>query len=81
MGGLTMVEMVIDENNIGYIPSLGTSFQLNETAKEIILMLKQGKSKDEIVEELAKKYNKDWREVFIDVTDFMEKLKIYGVIQ
>jgi fatty acid-binding protein DegV len=76
-----MVEMVIDENNIGYIPSLGTSFQLNETAKEIILMLKQGKSKDEIVEELAKKYNKDWREVFIDVTDFMEKLKIYGVIQ
>ena len=76
-----MVEMVIDENNIGYIPSLGSSFQLNGTAKEIILMLKQGKSKDEIVEELAKKYNKDWREVFIDVTDFMEKLKIYGVIQ
>jgi fatty acid-binding protein DegV len=76
-----LLEMVIDEKNIGYIPSLGVSFQLNETAKEIIELLKQGLSKDEIVEQLAEKYKKDWREVFIDVTDFLEKLRIYGVMQ
>jgi hypothetical protein len=73
--------MVIDDNNIGYIPSLGISFQLNETGREIIELLKEGKEKDEIVEILAQKYNRDWREIFIDVTDFIEKLKIYGVIQ
>ena len=74
-------QMVIDDNNIGYIPSLGISFQLNETGREIIELLKEGKEKDEIVEILAQKYNRDWREIFIDVTDFIEKLKIYGVIQ
>jgi len=74
-------QMIIDDNNIGYIPSLGISFQLNDTAREIVELLKQNKSKDQIVEILSQKYNRDWREIFIDVTDFFEKLKIYGVIQ
>lgn len=73
-------EMVIDENNMGFIPSLGITFQLNETAKKIIDLIKEGKSKDEIVEIIAKESGKSWREVYIDVYDFFQKLKIYGLI-
>ena len=72
-------EMVIDENNIGFIPSLGISFELNETAKEIVSLIKEGKTKEEIVKILSEKYEKDWKEVYIDVEDFFQKLKVYGL--
>ena len=72
-------EMIIDENNIAFIPSLGISYQLNEIGKKIINFLKEGKSKKEIVEILSKESNVDWRDVYIDVEDFFQKLKIYGL--
>ncbi len=74
-------EIVIDENNMAFIPSLGISYQLNETAKEIIHLIKEGRKKDEIVDSISSKSGVDWIEVFIDVEDFFAKLKIYGLIQ
>ena len=74
-------EMIIDENGVAFIPSLGISFQINETAKEIIELLKESKDKEEIVRILAEKYKRDFREVYIDVEDFFIKLKVYGLIQ
>ncbi len=74
-------EMVIDENDMAFIPSLGMSYQLNKTAKEIIDLLKQSKTKDEIVKIIAEKSGSDWKDVYIDVEDFFQKLKIYGLIQ
>jgi hypothetical protein len=70
--------LIIDENNMGFIPSTGTTFQLNETGKEILSLLKDEVDKDTIVETLSKKYNIDEKELFIDVSDFLSKLKIYG---
>jgi hypothetical protein len=70
--------LIIDENNMGFIPSTGATFQLNETGKEILSLLKDGLDKDTIVETLSKKYNIDEKELFIDVSDFLSKLKIYG---
>jgi DNA-directed RNA polymerase delta subunit len=74
-------QIIIDENNMGFIPSIGASFQMNETAKDIIELLKKGYDKDTLVNEIAKKYNQDEKEVFIDVSDFLTKLKIYGIIK
>jgi len=74
-------EIVIDENNMAFIPSLGMSYQLNKTAKDIIDLIKQGKSKEGIVKIIAEKSGKSWRDVYIDVEDFFQKLKVYGLIQ
>jgi len=74
-------EMVFDENNVAMIPSLGISYQLNETAKKIIELIKEGNSKDEIVQILANEENADAKQVYIDVNDFFAKLKIYGLLQ
>ena len=74
-------EMVFDENNVAMIPSLGISYQLNETAKEIINLIKEGKTKEEIVQILSNENNVDAKEVYIDVNDFFAKLKIYGLMQ
>jgi len=73
-------EIVIDDNNMGFIPSLGISYQVNDTAKKIVELIKQGKSKDEIVQIIANESGVDWREVYIDVEDFFQKLRIYGLI-
>ncbi|WP_456479025.1 PqqD family protein [Nautilia sp.] len=74
-------EMIIDKNNMAFIPSLGTSYQLNDTAKKIIELIKEGKNKDEIVKIIAEENNAKWRDVYIDVEDFFQKLKVYGLIQ
>ncbi len=74
-------EMIIDENNVGFIPSLGISFQMNDTAKKIIELIKESKTKEEIVQIISDEFNVSWREAYIDVEDFFQKLKIYGLIK
>jgi len=74
-------ELVIDENNVGFIPSLGVSFQVNDVAKEIIELIKEGKTKEEIVKEISNEYDVSWGEAYADVEDFFIKLKVYGLIQ
>ena len=74
-------ELIVDENNMAFIPSLGTSYQLNETAKEIVSLIKEGRTKEEIVKILSEKSGENWRDVYIDVEDFFQKLKVYGLMQ
>lgn len=72
-------ELVLDENNIAFHPMMGNSYQLNSIAREILTLLKLHKNKDEIIAELSEKYDVDKHELFIDVSDFFSKLKIYGL--
>ena len=75
----TIDELVLDENNILFYPMMGNSYQLNGVSSEIVNLLKEHKSKDEIIQELALKYDVSKNELFIDVSDFLSKLKIYGL--
>ncbi len=74
-------ELTIDNNNVAFNPMMGNSYKLNDSAKDILNLLKEGKSKDEIIEALSKEYEVDKKELFIDVSDFLSKLKIYGLAQ
>ena len=74
-------QLVLDENNIAFHPTMGNSYQLNPIGKEIINLLKQNKSKDEILEKLSNDYIVPKDELYIDISDFISKLKIYGLYQ
>ena len=74
-------ELTIDNNNVAFHSMMGNSYKLNDSAKDILNLLKEGKSKDEIIEALSKEYEVDKKELFIDVSDFLSKLKIYGLAQ
>jgi hypothetical protein len=74
-------QLVLDENNIAFHPMMGNSYQLNDIGKEIVSLLKQHKTKEEIIKELSENYDVSDNELFIDVSDFMTKLKIYGLLQ
>ncbi len=71
--------LVIDENNMVFDPITGTSYQINESAKEILNLLKKGFSKEKIIEELSKIYDIPKEELFIDINDFLRKLQILGI--
>ena len=77
----TVDQLVLDENsNIAFYPMMGNSYQLNDIAKEILVLLKYHKNKDEIIEELSTKYDIPKNELYIDISDFFSKLKVYGLV-
>ena len=73
--------LIIDENNMAFDPTVGSSYQLGGSAQEILELLKEGKNKDEIINVLADKYNTPKEDLYIDISDFLTKLKVYGLIQ
>ena len=73
-------QLVLDENNVAFHPMFGNSYKLNEIGSQIINLLKQKKTKDEIVEILHDKYDVDKDTLFIDINDFISKMKIYGLL-
>ncbi len=72
-------QLVLDENNMAFHPMMGNSYQLNSTAKKIIDLFKQGKTKDEVIYLLSQEYSLSQKELFIDIGDFISKLKVYGL--
>ena len=74
-------QLQLDENNVAFHPTIGNTYQLNEVGTQIINLLQQYKSKDEIIEKLSDKYQISKDELFIDVSDFISKLKSYGLYQ
>jgi len=74
-------ELLLDENNMAFHPMIGNSYQLNTVGKKILTLLKEDKNKTEIIETLHNIYSISKDDLFIDVSDFMSKLKIYGLTQ
>lgn len=74
-------QLVLDENNMAFHPMVGNSYQLNIISREILTLLREYKTKDEIIEELSEKYDVSKNILFIDVSDFFTKLNIYGLLK
>jgi len=72
-------ELIIDENGVAFHPALGNSYQLNEVSQKIIELLKLNYSKEQIMQELLKEYDVSENELFVDLNDFLAKLKLYGL--
>lgn len=73
-------QLVLDENNIAFHPMTGNSYQLNTIARETLILLRENKTKNEIIEELSRKYDVSKNELFIDISDVLTKLKTYGLL-
>lgn len=74
-------QLILDENNIAFNPMMGNSYQLNEISKDIIVLFRQGKNKDEMLEVLVEVYDVKENQLFIDLSDFISKLSIYGLLK
>jgi hypothetical protein len=72
-------QLIVDENNIAHNSMMGNSYELSPISKEIIEMMQENLSKEEIIEELHQRYEVSKHQLFIDIGDFISKLKIYGL--
>ena len=75
----TLNELIIDKNNVAFHPTMGNSYELNDLGIFILKHLQASKSSEEIIAILGEKYNIPFNELYIDVEDFIQKLKIYGL--
>lgn len=77
-----MINKNVAVSDSGFVlnASTGESFSVNPIGVEIINSLKQGKSVDEISAELLNTYDVDFNTFEKDISDFMDMLRFYHVI-
>ncbi|MCK9300643.1 MAG: PqqD family protein, partial [Bacteroidales bacterium] len=69
------------EEGFVFNPGTGDSFSTNPSGSEIIMMLKKGKSIEEIFETISGKYDVDDLLLERDLEDFTSLLKDYGILE
>lgn len=72
-------QLIFDESDMAFHPMMGNSYKLNPIAKEIITLLRHGLSKEEIIQQIVENYDVNENDVYIDINDFITKLKVYGL--
>ena len=73
--------IAISESGFLFNPSNGESFSVNPTGVDIINMLKEGKTLEQVTKHLLMAYDTDEATVEKDLQDFMNILKNYSLIQ
>ncbi len=69
------------EEGFIFNPGTGDSFSTNSTGSEIIMLLKKGKSLEDIFEHISGKYDVDDLILERDLEDFSSLLKDYGILE
>lgn len=72
--------IAVSDSGFVFNPTTGESYSVNPIGVEIIEMLKQEKSIDEICQVLISRYNADIVTIDKDVSDFINMLKQYSLI-
>ena len=73
--------IAVSDSGFVFNPTTGESYSVNPIGVEIIELLKQEKSFDEITENLTERYNADIVTIDKDVADFISLLKQYSLIE
>ncbi len=72
--------IAISDSGFIFNPSSGDSFSTNNVGLEIIRLLKENKSKDEIITEIVTKFSTDASTLDKDLGDFFLMLRSYQLL-
>lgn len=72
--------IAISESGFLFNPSTGDSYSVNFMAHEILEMLRQNKSKNEIRQALTERYDVQLQQVEQDLDDFIRQLKTNNLL-
>jgi hypothetical protein len=73
--------IVISENGFMFNPSTGDSYTLNNTAREILILVKDGKSVEEIGKLIKEKYEIDVAILERYLVDFVNDLAVHNLLE
>jgi hypothetical protein len=72
--------IAISDSGFVFNPSTGDSFSTNQVGLEIIRLLKENKSKEELIKELVLKFSTDESTLEKDLGDFFMMLNSYQIL-
>jgi Coenzyme PQQ synthesis protein D (PqqD) len=73
--------LAISENGFVFNPSTGDSFSVNEIGVFIINKIKEGKSKNEILEAIATEYNAEKTTIEKDFVEYLKNLSNHQLVE
>ena len=74
-------KIAVSETGFIFDPTSGDSFSLNPVAAEILTLMKEGKSEDEIKKYFTKNYEVDEPTFERSYFDFIAMLRLYNMIE
>ena len=73
--------IALSENGFVFNPSTGDSYTLNNTGKEVLILIKEGKSITQITDLLYEKYDTDRISLERYLVDFMNELTANNLME
>jgi len=73
-------QLAVNDEGFVFNPITGESFTTNETGLFILKMLKEGKTEDQIIQQLVSEFEVSEEEAKRDFIDFVEKLRSYRLL-
>jgi len=73
--------IALSENGFVFNPSTGDSFTLNSTGKEVLALIKEGNSIDQISDLMKAKYDVDSITLERYLVDFVNNLRINNLLE
>ena len=74
-------DVAVSDSGFVFNPATGESFSVNPIGTEIIRMIKENKSSQEIVDFVLEHYHTDSVTIDKDFNDFMEVLSLYSLTE
>lgn len=75
------VNIALSENGFVFNPSTGDSFTLNNTGKEVLMMIKEGKNISQIADLMIAKYDADRITIERYLEDFVNDLSMNNLME
>ena len=73
--------IALSENGFVFNPSTGDSFTLNNTGREVLILIKEGKNLSQITEIMGEKYDVDRITLERYLADFMSDLSVNNLLE
>lgn len=73
--------IALSENGFVFNPSTGDSFTLNNTGREVLILIKEGKNLNQITEIMGEKYDVDRITLERYLADFLSDLSVNNLME
>ena len=73
--------VAVSKSGFIFNPSTGDSYTVNQIASEILELLKESKTEEEVKQEILKNYEVDEKSFEVDLSDFSAHLRQLGLIE
>jgi hypothetical protein len=73
--------IALSENGFVFNPSTGDSFTLNNTGREVLILIKEGKNLNQITEIMGEKYDVDRITLERYLADFLSDLSVNNLLE